>query len=220
MTTSILQEKLRNLRENMPEAHAVRLHRAISWLLCAEEQKNNHDLQFISLWIAFNACYSIDEEKHQSIGERDTFQRFMHKLVKHDKAGTLHQTLMQTYSGSIRTLISNQYVFAPFWEAQRLLANHQKDTTEWKTRFDKASKTALLFLMEKKVPELLGVVLDRLYVLRNQLMHGGATWNSQVNRQQVKDGCSIMLTLMPIIISTMLEANEENWGEIFYPVVK
>jgi hypothetical protein len=60
MTTTTLQEKLRNLRENMPEAHAVRLHRAISWLLCAEEQKNNHDLQFISLWIAFNACYSIE----------------------------------------------------------------------------------------------------------------------------------------------------------------
>lgn len=220
MQAAALQDKLRNAREQLPEAHAVRLHRAVSWFHCAETQKDNLDLQFVALWIAFNACYSIDEEKHQSIGERDNFQRFMHKLAKHDVTQKIHTTLMQTYSGSIRTLISNQYVFAPFWEAQRLVANQQKDTTEWKTRFDKASKAALLFLMDKKVPELLGVVLDRLYVLRNQLMHGGATWNSQVNRQQVKDGCSIMLTLMPIIISTMLEANEENWGDIFYPVVK
>jgi hypothetical protein len=101
-----------------------------------------------------------------------------------------------------------------------MLANNQKDTTDWKSRFDKASKTAMMFLMEKKVPELLGVVLDRLYVLRNQLMHGGATWNSKINRQQVKDACSIMLTLMPLIIAAMMEANDENWGEIFYPVVK
>ena len=66
---------------------------------------------------------------------------------------------------------------------------------------------------------MLGVVLDRLYVLRNQLMHGGATWNSKVNRQQVKDGCSIMMTLMPAIIETMMGAKDEDWGEIFYPVV-
>jgi hypothetical protein len=107
-----------------------------------------------------------------------------------------------------------------FGKLSGMLANNQKDTTDWKSRFDKASKTAMMFLMEKKVPELLGVVLDRLYVLRNQLMHGGATWNSKINRQQVKDACSIMLTLMPLIIATMMGANDENWGEIFYPVVK
>lgn len=220
MQASALKDQQRALRDTLPETHAVRLWRASSWLECAEAQQDNPDLQFISLWIAFNACYSVDEEKPQKIGERDLFQRFTHKLVKHDSAGKIHQTLMQTYSGPIRTLISNQYVFAPFWDAQRLISNGQADTTEWQSRFEKASKTAMMFLLEKKVPELLSVALDRLYVLRNQLMHGGATWNSKVKRQQVKDGCSIMMTLMPVIIETMLSAKEEEWGEIFYPVVK
>lgn len=28
---------------------------------------------------------------------------------------------------------------------------------------------------------ILSILFDRLYVLRNQLVHGGATWNSDVN---------------------------------------
>jgi hypothetical protein len=66
----------------------------------------------------------------------------------------------------------------------------------------------------------LGVVLDRLYVLRNQLIHGGATFQSQVNRQQVVDGCNMLAVLMPIIIEIMLEARDDDWGPIFYPVIK
>lgn len=219
MNTTLLHEQLRAIRNSLPKPHAVRLHRAVSWLACAEAQQENPDLQFISLWIAFNACYSVDEERPQCLGERDVFQRFTHKLVKHDAESKIHNCLIKTYTGPVRTLISNQYVFAPFWEAQRLISKSQPDTTDWKSRFDKSSKTAMTFLMEKKIPELLGVVLDRLYVLRNQLMHGGATWNSNVNRQQVKDGCSIMMTLMPAIIETMMAAKDEDWGEIFYPVV-
>lgn len=220
MIAATLQAQQRAIRDTLPEPHAVRLWRASSWLACAEAQQGNPDLQFISLWIAFNACYSVDEERPQSIGERDVFQRFTHKLAKHDNSNRIYQCLMNTYSGPVRNLISNQYVFAPFWEAQRLISNGQTDTTDWQARFEKSSKTAMTFLMEKKIPELLSVVLDRLYVLRNQLMHGGATWNSKVNRQQVKDGCSIMMTLMPLIIETMLGAKDEEWGEVFYPVVK
>jgi hypothetical protein len=164
MIAATLQAQQRALRDSLPETHAVRLWRATSWLECAETQQENPDLQFISLWIAFNACYSVDEEKPQNIGERDVFQRFTHKLTKHDATGRIHQCLMNTYSGPVRTLISNQYVFAPFWEAQWLISKGQPDTTDWQARFDKTSKTAMMFLMEKKVPELLSVVLDRLYV--------------------------------------------------------
>ncbi len=219
MNATELQNQQRTLRDSLPETLSVRLWRASSWLACAETQQDNPDLQFISLWIAFNACYSVDEEKPQQTGERETFQRFAYKLSKHDEQKKIFNCLWQTYSGPIRTLIENQYVFAPFWEAQRLLSQNKTDDTDWKNRFDKSSKSAMHFLMDKKVPELLGVVLDRLYVLRNQLMHGGATWNSRVNRQQAKDGCRIMLSLMPIIIQTMMEASTEQWGEIYYPVV-
>jgi hypothetical protein len=103
---------------------------------------------------------------------------------------------------------------------------NKQATTDRHARFEKSSKTAMMFLLEKKVPELLGVVLDRLYVLRNLLMRGATTWKSKVNRQQAKDGCSIMMTLMQLMqlmqlmIETMLGAKDEELGEVFYPVIQ
>lgn len=66
----------------------------------------------------------------------------------------------------------------------------------------------------------LGIVLDRLYVLRNQLIHGGATWNSRVNRAQVRDGVNLMEALVPLIIEFMLDHPELDFGGIAYPVLR
>ena len=66
----------------------------------------------------------------------------------------------------------------------------------------------------------LGVVFNRLYTLRNQMMHGGATWNSSVNRHQLRDGTNLLGKLVPIIISLMLENPRTLWGDACYPVVK
>ena len=75
------------------------------------------------------------------------------------------------------------------------------------------------FLMEGRTDAVLSIVFDRLYVLRNQLVHGGATWNSGVNREQVRDGARILMALIPAIIERMLDHPELDLGEIAYPVV-
>ena len=65
----------------------------------------------------------------------------------------------------------------------------------------------------------LSFVFDRLYVLRNQLVHGGSTWNSAVNRDQVRDGAVILGFLMPVFVDIMMDHPDEDWGKPFYPVV-
>ena len=67
--------------------------------------------------------------------------------------------------------------------------------------------------------KLIELLLDRLYTLRNQIMHGGATYKSKVNRAQVRDAGNILKMLIPIIIDIIIENRNENWGEIYYPVV-
>ena len=85
--------------------------------------------------------------------------------------------------------------------------------------FDQSSVEALNCLSRKKVAPLFSIVLDRLYVLRNQVLQGGATYQSQVNREQVGDGVVLLSSIMPIIISIMLNSSEEDWGDIAYPVI-
>jgi hypothetical protein len=221
MNTTDLKERLRAARETMPQAHAIRLHRALSWMLAAEEQTSKPDMQFISLWIAFNACYSADEEDQTELAERDIFKQFARKLINHDPSKKIYNIFWTKFAGPVKALIDNQFVFRPFWEAQRDIAKGgDGKSIDWQNRFDKSSTAAKTFLEKMQVPELLGVVLDRLYVLRNQLMHGGATYGSKVNREQVVDGCHMLSSLMPVVIEIMLEAKDENWGEIYYPVVE
>jgi len=212
MVSADLKRKLKQLKET-PETLTVRLHRAISWLKCAEENASNHDLQFLTLWISYNACYAIDEKTEENFTERKHFNEFISKLVSHDHDNRFYNLLWQKFSGPVRMIIENQFIYKPFWEAQR------GEKVNWKKLFDKSNEDANRFLSKNEVAKLIEIVLDRLYMLRNQIMHGGATYKSKVNRAQVRDACNILKLFIPIIIDIMMENRDEDWGDIYYPVV-
>jgi hypothetical protein len=197
MSSSDLKRKLKQ-NKVMPENLTVRLHRAISWLKCAEENTTNHDLQFLSLWISYNACYAIDEKSENELTERKQFNEFISKLVSYDHEKRFCNLLWQKFSGPVRLIIDNQFIYKPFWDAQR------GENVNWKKLFYKSNEDANRYLSKNEVAKLIEVVLDRLYMLRNQLMHGGATYKSKVNRTQVRDACNILKLLIPIIIDIMI----------------
>lgn len=74
-------------------------------------------------------------------------------------------------------------------------------------------------LANRNTPAVLGVMFNRIYTLRNQLIHGGATWNSQVNRDQLRDCCSLLSKLAPLVIQIMLDSEDTLWGDANYPVI-
>jgi len=112
-------------------------------------------------------------------------------------------------------LIGNRFVFEPFWKALR----EHDGSGRWEKRFATHNKAAMRYLLDGRTDAVLAIVFDRLYVLRNQLVHGGATWNSGVNREQVRDGAHILMALIPAIIERMLDHPELDLGEIAFPVV-
>ena len=65
---------------------------------------------------------------------------------------------------------------------------------------------------------MLTLLFNRLYILRNQLVHGGATWKGKVNRSQVQDGKRILGTLVPVFVEIMMDNPQEDWGKPYYPV--
>lgn len=199
--------------ETFPESTRIRIHRAISWLARAEAEVADHDARFIFLWIAFNAAYARDFGIEGNA--RDQLKAFFDHLLALDTDRRLAALLLEQFSGPIRTMIGNKYVFEPFWRAQR-----EHDASErWKSQFDAASKLALRAVLDGRADLVLSVVFDRLYVLRNQLVHGGATWNSRVNRAQVADGANLLMATVPLMVEIMLEHPESEFGEILYPVL-
>jgi len=213
MQSSTLKKKLKS-KTNLPEPLTIRLHRAISWLKCAEENQKDLDQCFLAQWIAFNACYAMDLHTENQKTEREKFRHFITTLVLHDEEKRVFNLLWEKFSGPIRLLIENQYVYKTFWDY------HRGEANEWEMTFRKSIADANHALAAQHVPALLEIVLDRLYVLRNQLMHGGATYKSSKNRSQLTDGSNIIGWLIPIIIDIMMNNPEEDWGEILYPVIE
>jgi len=66
---------------------------------------------------------------------------------------------------------------------------------------------------------LLRIVFDRLYVLRNQLVHVGATWKSGVNHTQVRDRAAVLGWMLPVFIDIMMDHPDRDRGRPCYPVV-
>lgn len=195
---------------------SLRVHRALSWLDRAERAGDDPDARFIFLWIAFNAAYATDITEQNRASEQSTFRAFIRKLLSLDRAGRFEDLAWKAFPGSIRRLLDNEFVFQDFWVFQR----GEMAEDEWKRRFAAAKKIVRVALGNRDTEVVLSVVLSRIYTLRNQLVHGGATWNGSVNRDQVRNGVAVLGELTPLIIEIMLDHPGALWGDPVYPVVR
>lgn len=214
MRYQVLKQRHRAERDRQHPNLRVRVHRALSWLQRAEQAEDD-DGRFIFLWIAFNAAYATEIDERQRLSEQETFKAFLEKLCALDAAKRIDALVWQVFSGGIRVLLDNPYVFQSFWDHQ----SGKIDEAEWKRRFASGKKAAQLALASGNTPALLGVLFNRLYTLRNQLMHGGATWNGAVNRQQLRDCVTLLGQLVPLVIDLMMDSPDTLWGDPCYPVV-
>ena len=116
--------------------------------------------------------------------------------------------------------MSNEYVFRGFWES---LTEDRFDWENWERKNDfEAQRDDVPQLLrtasERNTRKLLKLLFDRLYVLRNQLMHGCATRDESLNRRQVEDGAEILTVLVPQFLDIMVDHPDKDWGAISYPV--
>lgn len=138
------------------------------------------------------------------------------RLVALDQDQRIYEALWQRFSGPVRILMENRYVFNPFWQYHNGIDGFE----DWEERFKASARSFAQSFQSGDSERVLSFVFDRLYVLRNQLVHGGSIWNSGVNRAQVRDGAEILGFLMPVFIDIMMDNPNENWGKPFYAVVE
>ena len=211
-----LKARHRAERDGHDETLSLRLHRALSWLNRAEQLADDPDSQFIFLWIAFNAAYAADIDDSVRLSEQTLFRDFLRRLAALESGRQRIEDLVwQEFAQSIRALLDNQYVSPDFWKWH----NGDIDEAEWMRRFATDRKQANSALRRQATLQVLGIALSRVYTLRNQLLHGGATWNGKVNRHQVRDCTRIMARLVPLVIEIMLDHPQAKWPKASYPVI-
>ncbi len=213
-----------------------RMRRANSWLRRAKAAETNRQQtvseekkaaldceQFIFLWISFNAAYGrelLDERNDDSPNESQKFSEFLAKILERDTAQAIKTILKETFSDAVRVLLNNPYVFAAFWRSVRGFSSD----SDWENQFRKRNDHAFTALLDHNMHAVLREVFGRLYVLRNQLFHGGATFATGWGRSQVRDGSRIMASLVPAILNIMQtdmrkNPNSDTWGAVAFPRV-
>jgi hypothetical protein len=209
-----LKEKQRSLRGSFSTELTLRVHRGLSWYGRASRETDDSDVRFLLLWIAFNAAYASEIDADLG-GDREQFRLFFRTLVQLDTGKRIYNIVWSRSPSEVRLLLANRYVFAPFWAHQ----NGVPGTADWEDRLGRAKHKANSALAAQDTPLILSILFDRLYVLRNQLVHGGSTWCSSVNRDQVRDGAALLGHLVPVFLDIMMDNWQHPWGMPFYPVV-
>ncbi len=106
-------------------------------------------------------------------------------------------------------LLDNKYVYQPFWNYYNKINGFEN----WQESFKACKHAANKALANKDTAAVLSIIFYRLYTLRNQLIHGGATFNSSANRSQLKDATNVLGDIVPIVIALMMDNTNELWGD-------
>ncbi len=175
LTHAELKTKQRTIRDGFPETMGLRIHRSISWIGRAEAYGDDDDARFIFLWIAFNAAYADEGGvPGDPAGRTHRLRRFLWAPVALDQKRRIYGAIWQRFSGPVQLLMDNRHVFNPFWQHHNEITGFE----DWEERFKTSSRAFARAVQSGDTKRMLSFVFDRLYVLRNQLVHGGSTWNS------------------------------------------
>ena len=215
---------------------AYRVQRAATWMERAERERDDPpgmpeerlrgaagrlnpdvgdpDVKFVCYWIAFNALYAVASLVFGPKAESDAFKKYLGAIVACDREKAIYSAVWRQFEEAPSGLLNNRYVFADFWNNA-----HGFVDSKWKQRFDKEWSDAQFAFKKRDGFRVLIVLFERLYTLRNQLVHGGATWKGSANGRQTRDGASILGSLLPIFVGLMLDNPDKEWGKPYYPYV-
>ena len=190
----------------------------MSWIKKAASVTSDDDLdfKFVSLWIAFNALYGkeLSMAMNANLKEDSAVKIFLNQICNFDRNNEINSVILSSTSRSIiQSLAENKYTYSKFWS----YVNSGKDNS-WEADFEVDKDKFIKAQREGDTVEILSRVFSRLYTIRNQIIHGGSTCGSYLNRQQVSDGASLLLKVLPIILIIMMKnySDDCTWGLPFY----
>ena len=205
------KERLAKLRGDHPTA--VRFHRACSWLDQSEQLDAGQepDTVLIQQWVALNALYGQwDADAREPGPERAAWKVFLERILSIDETSEIRSVLVE-HKQLVVAILENAYLNRYFWE----------DPTEpSKSRHTKGRFRAHSWYVENRWLMIAEQLLDRIYLLRCQVVHGASTYGSRLNRDALKHCTTMMRLMIPAILQVWVHHGaDEDWGPLCYPPV-
>ena len=191
-----------------------RIERCESWIKQARKSKGNKDVSFIFWWIAFNTLYDYEDENFEREKQRKLQQAFFRKIIDCDTDERIYHAVQTGFDDVIKKLIQNKYLFEPYWEHR----NGNPVFSNWSKKFARSKRQFGIAADYQDTAEMLYHTFDRLYTLRNQLVHGGATLKSKRNRVSIEGGWGVMSHLVPVFLGIIKSNPDIKLGKPYYYV--
>lgn len=93
------------------------------------------------------------------------------EFIAADVEELLYNAVWKHFPRSIRVFLDNKNVFQPFWDYR----NGRISEDEWQSKFYFSKRAATRALGRMDTVKVITILFERLYVLRNQLVHCGST---------------------------------------------
>lgn len=189
----------------------VRFHRACSWLQRVEDTPpdDNLDLVLTCQWIGFNALYGQwDPQGREPRPDRECWRRFLDRLLQLDESGRIAGVLVE-HKRLVLTILDDAYLASFFW---------RDPSTDRATKTTREKRNALTWYVEQRWGRILEAVVEHIYLLRCQLVHGAATYGSQLNRASLRHCTTMLGHLLQACLCVYVEhGSDHDWGPMCYP---
>jgi hypothetical protein len=189
----------------------VRFHRACSWLARVEAmaELEDADLALVSLWIAFNSLYGQwDAVRREPKADRESWRAFVDRILRLDRDHHVVDAL-QEHKPLVMSLLEDESLSDYFWResAARRPGNSKK-----------AKRNAQTWYVDGRWTMIIDELLDRVYLMRCQLVHGAATYGGQLNRTSLRHCVWMLQRLLPAFLQVWIDhGSDEDWGPMCYP---
>ncbi len=187
---------------------AIRTWRSISWLARSESlDAADVEGRFIAGWIAFNALYAQLDAQGMPWGDREAQRAFLVRIYNLDTRGRFRR-IVSTRQKPILSIIDNPYLQEAFWAGRADAADELRAN----------AKEAILMLQKHHQIKLWRMIIERIYMMRNQVFHGASTKGSALNRRTLQNCTCILMDFAPACIDVMLDYGiHEDWGRVCFP---
>lgn len=203
------KERLHQIQPDHPTT--IRFHRSCSWLDQSQAliEGTHYDLALINQWIAFNALYGQwNPDNNEPCPDRESWRRFCNVILEIDHTQDVEATLTE-HKRLVMTLLDDEYLSSFYW----------KEPSEKRARQAKKSKfDARTWYLEKRWLMILERCLERVYLLRCQLIHGAATYGGKLNRTSLRRCVMMLACLLPAMLKVFADRGaDRDWGLLCYP---
>jgi Apea-like HEPN len=189
----------------------IRVHRSLSWFERAidTDLDDQPDGRLLYGWIAFNAMYGRwDKEAGFAAPDMAAWRDFLGTVLRQDVDKRIGESI-QLLRTPILQLLENKFVDLRFWQ-------NPEEPGDLRRRYHEA----LSLFVERRWLSLAILAMERVYVVRGQLVHGAPTRGSELNRATLRQSREVLEGLLLPILEIVIERGaHDEWPPLCYPPI-